>query len=216
MSLVLIRILLNFMITTFFNHDLYILARILVETTICCITCNGKRKSVLKQCSPFHYMLGYKATVGRRSRMKGGERCFKKTFPFSVRWNTKWRGFTQFKSLAKIYRPQLKEYAHHKIQQYYDQTSGNCFYIVNLYFPCHVVNAFGLDVLSYRPSSFHGNLSVACCQYARTTVTQFGKVLSKEWSFSPDSQGVDLARGHRGLRHVLYSKIFPEQQEWIE
>ena len=30
------------------------------------------------------------------------------------------------------------------------KTSGNCFYIVNLYF----VNAFGLFVLSYRPSSF--------------------------------------------------------------
>ena len=34
------------------------------------------------------------------------------------------------------------------------KTSGNCFYIVNLYFPSQFVNAFGLAVLSYRPSSF--------------------------------------------------------------
>ena len=34
------------------------------------------------------------------------------------------------------------------------KTSGNCFYIVNGYFPCHFVNSFGLTVLSYRPSSF--------------------------------------------------------------
>ena len=34
------------------------------------------------------------------------------------------------------------------------KTIGNYFYIVNLYFPCHFVNAFGLAVLSNRPSSF--------------------------------------------------------------
>ena len=38
------------------------------------------------------------------------------------------------------------------------KTSGNCFYIVNLYFPCHFVNAFGLAALSYRPSSLIWNL----------------------------------------------------------
>ena len=30
----------------------------------------------------------------------------------------------------------------------------SCFYIVNLYFSFNFVNAFGLAVLSYRPSSF--------------------------------------------------------------
>ena len=34
------------------------------------------------------------------------------------------------------------------------KNSGNGFYIVNLYFPSHLVNAVGLAVLSYRPSSF--------------------------------------------------------------
>ena len=34
------------------------------------------------------------------------------------------------------------------------KTSGNCFYIANLYFPCYFVNAFGLAVLSYCLSSF--------------------------------------------------------------
>ena len=58
--------------------------------------------------------------------------------------------------LAKIYRPRLKECAYHKIQQYFDQNYmyWKLFYIVNSYFPCHFVNAFGLAVLSNRPSSF--------------------------------------------------------------
>ena len=40
------------------------------------------------------------------------------------------------------------------------KTSGNCFYIVNLYFPCHFVKAFGLAVLSNRPSSLVSPLSL--------------------------------------------------------
>ena len=38
------------------------------------------------------------------------------------------------------------------------KTNGNCRYIVNLYFPCHFVNAFGLAVLSYCPFSL-----IMCC-----------------------------------------------------
>ena len=36
------------------------------------------------------------------------------------------------------------------------KTSGNCFCIVNSYFLCHFVIAFGLAVISYCPSSFVG------------------------------------------------------------
>ena len=62
--------------------------------------------------------LGYKATVGRRSRMKG-ECCFIKLirFPLDVIQNS----VVSAQILAKIYRPRLKECAYHKIQQYYDQ-----------------------------------------------------------------------------------------------
>ena len=35
------------------------------------------------------------------------------------------------------------------------KTRGNCFYSVNSYFLPHFVNAFGLAVLSYRPSSLN-------------------------------------------------------------
>ena len=43
-----------------------------------------------------------------------------------------------------------------KFNSIMSKTIGSCFYIVIVYFPCHFVNAFGLAVLFYRPSSFEG------------------------------------------------------------
>ena len=79
---------------------------------------------------------------------------FQKTFPFSVRCNAKYSSMVSAQILAKIYRVLLKECAYHKISSIMTKTSGNCFYIVNIYFLGHFVNVFGLAVLSYRPSSF--------------------------------------------------------------
>ena len=63
--------------------------------------------------------LGYKATVGRISRMKGGNNVFKKLFHFPL--DAMQNSLVSTHILAKIYRPRLKECAYHKSQQYYDQ-----------------------------------------------------------------------------------------------
>ena len=56
--------------------------------------------------------------------------------------------------LPKIYRQRLNNVLIIKFSSIMTKTSVNCFYIVNLYFPCHLVNAFWMAVLSYHPSSF--------------------------------------------------------------
>ena len=45
----------------------------------------------------------------------------------------------------------LKECAYHKIQQYLNRTTGNCFHIVNLYFPCPFSTPSGWRSYLYRP-----------------------------------------------------------------
>ena len=63
--------------------------------------------------------LGYKASVERRSRMKGGNDVLKKLFRFPLHVMQNSVVLTQI--AVKISRPRLKECADHKIQQYYNQ-----------------------------------------------------------------------------------------------
>ena len=74
----------------FLNLDLYILTRTWVETTLCFITCYGKREKFFKNIvtSPFHtksywqYWLHVRiySYNGKEISYERGERCFKKLF----------------------------------------------------------------------------------------------------------------------------------------
>ena len=94
--------------------------------------------------------LGFKTTVKEISYEKG-ERCL---IFFSFTLDVMPNSVVSSQILPKIYRQRLNNVLIIKFSSIMTKTSVNCFYIVNLYFPCHLVNAFWMAVLSYHPSSF--------------------------------------------------------------
>ena len=90
------------------------------------------------------------------------------------------------------------------------KTSGNCFYIVNLYFPCRFVNAFGLAVLPYRPSSFVSQYMVI---YFRTVVSCFQIIFALNYVV----QGVsEMEMNVVSVERVEeYTKLDPEVHELL-